>query len=55
MSISFENLHQILRNLYDTMIKLCQPMMDMGMALAALGHCFISLTVSGSPFPVPSR
>ena len=40
MSISFENLHQILRNLYDTMTKLCQPMMDMGMALAALGALF---------------
>lgn len=40
MSISFENMHQILRNLYDTMTKLCQPMMDMGMALAALGALF---------------
>lgn len=40
MSISFENLHQILRNLYDTMTRLCQPMMDMGMALAALGALF---------------
>ena len=37
LSISFENMHQILRNLYDTMTKLCHPMMDMAMALAALG------------------
>ena len=40
MSISFENMHQILRDLYDTMIKLCHPMMDMGMVLAALGALF---------------
>mgnify|MGYP007042676447 CR=1 FL=1 len=33
LSISFENMHQILRNLYDTMTKLCHPMMDMAMAL----------------------
>ena len=25
LSISFENMHQILRNLYDTMTKLCHP------------------------------
>ena len=40
LSISFENMHQILRNLYDTMTKLCHPMMDMAMALAALGALF---------------
>ena len=33
-------MHQILRNLYDTMTKLCHPMMDMAMALAALGALF---------------
>ena len=54
LSISFENMHQILRNLYDTMTKLCHPMMDMAMALAALGACSISLTVSGSLSPVRS-
>ena len=40
LSISFENMHQILRNLYDTMTKLCHPMMDMAMALAAVGALF---------------
>ena len=34
LSISFENMHQILRNLYDTMTKLCHPMMDMAMAVS---------------------
>lgn len=40
LSISFDNMHQILRNLYDTMIDLCRPMMDLGMAVAALGALF---------------
>lgn len=40
LSISFENMHQILRDLYDTMIKFCQPMMNLAMAVAALGALF---------------
>ena len=48
MSISFENMHQILRNLYDTMTKLCQPMMDMGIGCAGsfILHCLPCLAVS---------
>ena len=55
LSISFENMHQILRNLYDTMTKLCHPMMDMAMALAALGALFyIAYRVWQSPVRSPS-
>ena len=51
LSISFENMHQILRNLYDTMTKLCHPMMDMAMALAALGALFYICLLYTSPSP----
>ena len=40
LSISFENMHQILRNLYDTMTKLCHPMMDLAIAVGAFGGFF---------------
>ena len=40
LSLSFDSLHGILRRLYDEMTELCQPMMTLAMAIAALGALF---------------
>ena len=40
LSLSFDSLHGILRRLYDEMTELCQPMMTLATAIAALGALF---------------
>lgn len=40
LSLSFDSLHGILRKLYDEMTGLCQPMMTLATAIAALGALF---------------
>lgn len=40
LSLSFDSLHGILRSLYDEMSQLCQPMMTLATAVAALGALF---------------
>lgn len=40
LSLSFDSLHGILRELYDEMTELCQPMMTLATAIAALGALF---------------
>ena len=40
LSLSFDSLHGILRKLYDEMTELCQPMMTLATAIAALGALF---------------
>ena len=38
--MDFENLHQILRSLYDAMMQLCSDMTDIAKGLAGLGALF---------------
>ncbi|HRN21562.1 MAG TPA: conjugative transposon protein TraJ, partial [Prevotella sp.] len=38
--MDFENLHQILRSLYDEMMPLCSDMTDIAKGLAGLGALF---------------
>lgn len=55
LSLSFDSLHGILRRLYDEMTELCQPMMTLATAIAALGALFYIAYRVWRPSRVPSR
>ena len=40
LEISFDNMHQILQDLYEDMMKMCMPISNVAMPLAALGALF---------------
>lgn len=40
LAISFDNMHQILKNLYEVMSEMCKPISDVAVPLAALGALF---------------
>ena len=49
-----ENLHTILRVLYDDMMALCYPMSQVAMAIAGIGALLYIAFASGSRWPKPS-
>lgn len=40
LTLSIENMHGLLHNLYSEMLKMCQPIADVALPLAALGALF---------------
>ena len=40
LEISFDNMHQILQDLYEDMMKMCMPISNVAMPLATLGALF---------------
>ncbi len=53
--MDFENLHQILRSLYDEMMPLCSDMTDIAKGLAGLGALFYVALGFGSHCQEQSR
>lgn len=54
LAVNFDNLHQILQNLYVDMMPLCSQMTGVAKGLAGLGALFTLPIVSGSHWQEPS-
>ena len=55
LAIDFENLHQILRNLYQEMMPLCGDMIGVAKGIAGLGALFYVASAYGKPFHGQNR